>query len=52
MGEPVPFDIVHSAIVLFVLKPPTLICGHTSTVGVLLGRAVGVLEGVRVTVGV
>jgi hypothetical protein len=52
IGEPVSLEMVHSAIVLFVLNPPILICGQTSGVGVSLGRVVGVLDGVRVTVGV
>ena len=52
IGEPVPLEMVHSAIVLLVLNPPMLIRGHTSSVGVLLGNGVGVLDGVLVMVGV
>ena len=52
MGEPDSLAIVHSAIVLFVLKFLILIIGHTSIVGVRLGVEVGVSEGVSVIVGV
>jgi hypothetical protein len=49
---PVSFEIVHSTNDSVARKPPILICGQTSSVGVLLGLVVDVAEGIRVAVAV